>query len=620
MADPNEREIGNQELYQLSCSLTAWEGLEIEIEICAFSEIRKRIEWKSEREYGYSYGYGYGSLLPHCNGRTHHHTFLVQSTPYTRLCNTKNILTVNGKFPGPTLEANRGDTLIVDFRNRSPYNLTLHWHGVRMPRNPWADGAEYVNQCPIRPESNFRYRVELSREEGTVWWHAHSGWARATVHGVIIVRPRIGISYPFPEPFAEVPIVLGEWWKANVMDITENANKTGREPILSDAYTINGHPGDLYLCSKQNTFKITVMPKKTYLFRIVSAVMEENLFFAIANHKLTVVGTDGFYTKPFETDHIMIAPGQTMDVLLNANQSPELKYYMAARAYAISYGAGYDNTTTTAILQYANSANNRSLMSSPVLVPTLPPYTDTQAATQFTRRLRSLASKDHPVNIPVKIKTNLFLTWSVNLLNCTGVGPCGGPLGRRFAASVNNVSFVHPTRTDILQAYYYNISGIYTGDFPRNPPHSFDYTAKNLTENLLTPEFGTRAVVLEYNAGVEVVLQGTNLVASDNHPIHLHGHGFYMVGWGFGKFDPEKDPSRYNLVDPPQQTTVGIPDNGWVAIRFRADNPGVWFMHCHLERHQSWGMSTVIVVKNKEGKGTNGEGQLLPPPPDLPHC
>lgn len=46
----------------------------------------------------------------------------------------------------------------------------------------------------------------------------------------------------------------GEWWKKNVMDIPGNANRTGGEPILSDAYTINGQPGDLYPCSKHGTF------------------------------------------------------------------------------------------------------------------------------------------------------------------------------------------------------------------------------------------------------------------------------------------------------------------------------------------------------------------------------
>ena len=43
---------------------------------------------------------------------------------------------------------------------------------------------------------------------------------------------------------------------------------------------------------------------------------------------------------------------------------------------------------------------------------------------------------------------------------------------------------------------------------------------------------------------------------------------------------------------------------------------GVWFMHCHLERHLSWGMETVFIVKN--GKSSNET--LAPPPPDMPPC
>ena len=81
-------------------------------------------------------------------------------------------------------------------------------------------------------------------------------------------------------------------------------------------------------------------------------------------------------------------------------------------------------------------------------------------------------------------------------------------------------------------------------------------------------------MVLMYNANVELILQGTNVLASDNHPIHLHGYVFHVVGKGFKNFDPEKDPLSYNLVDPPEETTVGVPKNGWVAIRFTANNPG----------------------------------------------
>ncbi|KAL0313983.1 UNVERIFIED_CONTAM: Laccase-15, partial [Sesamum angustifolium] len=113
----------------------------------------------------------------------------VKEASYKRLCEKKTILTVNGKFPGPTLKVHRGETIVVDVFNRGKYNITIHWHGVRQPRNPWTDGPEYITQCPIQPGSSFSQKVIFSKEEGTLWWHAHSGWFRTTVHGAIIIYP-----------------------------------------------------------------------------------------------------------------------------------------------------------------------------------------------------------------------------------------------------------------------------------------------------------------------------------------------------------------------------------------------------------------------------------------------
>ena len=101
------------------------------------------------------------------------------------------------------------------------------------------------------------------------------------------------------------------------------------------------------------------------------------------------------------------------------------------------------------------------------------------------------------------------------------------------------------------------------------------YNCYNLTDGVVTPSTGTKVRVLKFNSSVEIVFQGTNvLMAAENHPMHLHGYSFYRVGSGFGNFDNETDPKGYNLIDPPEINTVGVPKNGWAAIRFRADNPG----------------------------------------------
>lgn len=543
-----------------------------------------------------------------------HHKFEVREVSYTKLCSTKNILTVNGQFPGPTLYVTKGETIIVHVYNRANYNITIHWHGVNQPRYPWSDGPEYVTQCPIQPGGKFNQKVIFSEEEGTLWWHAHSDWSRATVHGAIVVQPKLGTTYPFPKPHKEVPIILGEWWKKDVVEVHKDFQKSGGAPVVSDAYTINGHPGDLYPCSKNETFKLRVDYGKTYLLRMVNAVVQEMLFFAISKHQLTVVGTDGSYVKPLTVDYITISPGQTMDVLLEANQ-PLDNYYMASKAYSSQPVMPFDNTTTTAIVQY--KGNYISTSSTPSW-PSLPNSRDTNSSINIISELKSLVDEEHPIDVPLNITTNMFFTISVNTLPCdpNGNSTCDGPNGNRLSASMNNVSFQMPTGNNILQAYYNNISGVFGENFPNVPILSYDFTGSNLPAFLNTPSVSTEVNVLEYDSTVEIVLQATNLFAGIEHPMHLHGTSFYVVGWGFGNFDKEKDPLGYNLVDPPYQNTVAIPKNGWTTIRFRAKNPGVWFMHCHIERHVSWGMAMTFIVKD----GNNPEEKMLPPPLDMPQC
>ncbi|GAB2299943.1 hypothetical protein Dimus_033988 [Dionaea muscipula] len=518
--------------------------------------------------------------------------WILQETSYTRLCSTKDILTVNGEFPGPALELSKGETIYVNVHNQGTYNVTIHWHGVKQPRNPWSDGPEYITQCPINPGANFTYEIILSEEEGTLWWHAHSDWTRATVHGPIIIKPRNGTTYPFANPAAEISIVLSSWFKGDVMKIITDALATGGPPSIADAFTINGQPGDTQSCSSQSMTKFEVDQGKTYLLRVINAVLEEELFFAIANHTLTVVGIDASYIKPIKTSYIMITPGQTMDILLTTNQSPS-HYYMAARAYA---QFAFCNATTTAIISYSG---NYTAPSSPPL-PDLPSYTDTDAVTAFTNQFRALASKNYSIDVPQSVDKRIVMTISINTLPCDlKNGTCAGFYGDRDAASMNNISFVNPS-IDILQAYYKSIKGVFTTDFPVKPEEVFNYTMDPMLGNRYTmASNGTKVTVLDYNTTVEIVFQGTNVLnGSDNHPIHLHGYSFYNVGSGFGNFDESSDPSGYNLVDPPLINTVGVPKNGWSAIRFKASNPGVWFMHCHLEVHVSWGMATVLIVKN----------------------
>jgi hypothetical protein len=60
-----------------------------------------------------------------------------------------------------------------------------------------------------------------------------------------------------------------------------------------------------------------------------------------------------------------------------------------------------------------------------------------------------------------------------------------------------------------------------------------------------------------------------------------------------------------------RKDTVIVPSGGYVVVEFIADNPGHWFLHCHIEPHQLEGMAAVInEVENRQN----------PPPSGMTSC
>lgn len=117
-----------------------------------------------------------------------------------------------------------------------------------------------VTQCPVKPGASYTYRFNVTAQEGTLWWHAHISFLRATVYGALVILPRSGAeAYPFPKPHREETVILGEWWNASVYDLERMAFLTGIPAAHADAYTINGKPGDLYNCSCANRMLLTLV-------------------------------------------------------------------------------------------------------------------------------------------------------------------------------------------------------------------------------------------------------------------------------------------------------------------------------------------------------------------------
>ena len=117
---------------------------------------------------------------------------------------------------------------------------------------------------------------------------------------------------------------------------------------------------------------------------------------------------------------------------------------------------------------------------------------------------------------------------------------------------------------------------------------------------------------------------------TNSHPIHLHGHSFQVVHVGYPEYEEsngfiskhssdivcgdehcnKKDCDKERCTKPGwahnakrtfevnnttvRKDTVMVPAGGYVVINFLSNNPGHWFLHCHIEVHQLEGMALII--------------------------
>uniref|UniRef100_A0A0D9XR10 Laccase n=1 Tax=Leersia perrieri TaxID=77586 RepID=A0A0D9XR10_9ORYZ len=546
-------------------------------------------------------------------------TFVVHEMNVTHLCNTTRIFVVNGQFPGPTVDVTEGDTVVVHVINRLPHGLTIHWHGVRQMRSCWADGAGFITECPIAPGSNHTYRFNVTDQVGTLWWHAHVTCLRSTINGAFIIRPRDG-KYPFPTPTKDVPIIIGEWWELDLIELDRRMVDGNFDDNPLSA-TINGKLGDLSNCSgtvEESFILDNVNSGEIYLLRLINTALFSEYYFKVAGHTFTVVAADANYLTPYNTDIVSISPGETIDVLMAADAPPGHYHMVALANQPPPPDLQIPQLTSLGLLRYTAAVDTNTVPTMPIM----PSQHNTMPSYYFHANLTGLARRHR---VPRHVDERLLITLGLGSIcrNTTGRCKRGRSPETVVVATMNNVSFAHPNATSLLERYYGgNLEGVYTEDFPVRPPRVFNFTDRSLIppgpeEAALEPTAkATRLRRFRYNSSVEIVFQSTTLLQSDSNPMHLHGYDVFVLAQGLGNFNPRRDVSKFNYYNPQLRNTVQVPRGGWAAVRFLADNPGMWYLHCHFEFHIIMGMATAFIVED----GPTPETSLPPPPPEFKRC
>jgi iron transport multicopper oxidase len=141
------------------------------------------------------------------------------------------------------------------------------------------------------------------------------------------------------------------------------------------------------------------------------------------------------------------------------------------------------------------------------------------------------------------------------------------------------------------------------------------YTALTSGDSAMDPLiYGatTNPFVLSHNSVVELVISNRHNV---RHPFHLHGHNFQVVYRSPPKVDTTFFASGFVEDDfprtPIRRDTLLLENQAFMVLRFRADNPGVWLFHCHMEWHVETGLVATMVEAPLELQ-KQYEGKALP--------
>ncbi|XP_071140315.1 uncharacterized protein [Mytilus edulis] len=547
------------------------------------------------------------------------------------------VVVANGTMPGPPIIVYEGQTVIVHVTNHlKSEDVTIHWHGLPQEGSPYMDGVPFLSQCPISTGQTFIYKF-IASHKGTYWYHSHVGSQRSKgLFGAFIIRERK------PVEIEEHILTIQEWnhdWDSDMEDARmvfggyDNREKFQVSRSLDGQYfsLLKAHSGLIngkgrFWDSHNNTHNeapleiFTVKQGNKYRFRIIGVGALYPWTISIDGHKITVVASDGFDVEPQIADSVIINAGERYDVIIDADQ-PVGNYWIRAKTLESNR-----NTSVEAILHYQGA-----LDSEPLSTPRTCSDTDKclvvncfftyYPQNEFTiclpvDKLKHKSDNDQAPKVIQGKFTEYFLNFAFP--------------GKSFTpGSVNGRRFISPTKIALAN------------------PKDMDYPCDNTECDEQKICTCTYSLNLKHGDTVQMVFLNMGSGKGWAHPIHMHGHTFYVLKMGYAQYDNRtgemigenkdidcrggvaKNESFCNdatwsnsswvngnipdleLKKPVRKDTIIVPSGGYVVTRIVADNPGVWFMHCHIELHANDGMAIII---------NESHANHPSPPQNFPRC
>ncbi|KAJ2765825.1 ferroxidase fet3 [Coemansia nantahalensis] len=496
----------------------------------------------------------------------------------------RRAVAVNGAVPMPFATASLGDTLVLRVRNELDEPTGLHSHGITNNGTNYYDGAGRVTECGIAPGSQMEYSIPL-RQTGTYWIHGHHNSQYINgLRGPLIITNPAGEPYNYDE---DIVLTFEDWMPKYSTATMEPSAGTDAAPTGTDATltaqssehscgceaggdevsrgaaehqsnattpfdpsakyplgVINGKFGE-------DAPELNFEPDKTYRIRLLNIGSAFMFRFSIGGHEMYIIEADGVATEMQKVDSVVLGVAQRVSVLVRALPAADANY-------------GYNFEIFSDVFPEYPGYNPRAYQGAVL-------YND-----DIDSRVPSTIARDTVDDIFLVPLDRQPLLDEPDMSHDVAITAERGPSGI-VQAFVNGVQFKMPERPSLLTAMEHCGPGLINATaFGRS----------------------TNAVVVPHMAILELRVLNHDSVA---HPMHMHGYFFQIVERGtIG--DPRS--AVRSAHAPMRRDTTIVPPDTYVRLRIRADNPGVWLMHCHIELHMELGLALTLVTAPERIKGT----------------
>ncbi|WVR04856.1 hypothetical protein IAU60_001868 [Kwoniella sp. DSM 27419] len=497
----------------------------------------------------------------------------------------RRVIGINGTWPPPMLQATQGDIVIIHATNGlgdDKVGTALHTHGMFFNGSNWADGAVGTNQCPIPNGQTFDYLIDTTRQTGTYWIHGHhEGQNCDGLRAPFIIQPQNGTGRADDVKWDdEYTLVIGDWYHKDYMDMINEefliwTNPTGAEPVPQSAIAYVAKDGK-YIHTQEELSQgvgvgdnatINFEAGKTYKIHIVNTGTLGMFWLKMDGHEMKIIEMDGIEHEPFPVDVLTVSVAQRYSILVEALNTTGTNYALMLQQDTDMYDAVPDDLQLINTVQIVYDENAPKAAPLNVDPETITPFNDTQLVPVLEMNL---------LQPNVEFRLDAYFDTYDDGTN---------------RASFNNVTYQMPMVPSM-------------------------FTALTMGNDALTDMavYGAQTNAFAYKHMDVVQLTVYNWDAGF-HPFHFHGHEFQIVHKSFDvtsndtTVNPAIDESQKN---PARRDTIVIPPTGSVTLRWRADNPGAWMFHCHIDWHLSSGLAAVFLEAVDMFQQTNQTTNAVP--------